>query len=104
MTATLVATPDELEGAVGAADGLLDGYQFRPGSTYAEYVPGKDKLAKYGLTALVVGGAGAALLKSGLLAKLWKPIAAMLVALGAGIKRFFMSGRSSEHDLEKPIG
>jgi len=104
MTATLVASPDELPSAIPAVEALLDGYRFRAGSTYAEYVPGKDKLAKYGLSALVVGGAGAALVKSGLLAKLWKPIAAVLIALGAGIKRFFFSGRSAQHDPEQPIG
>lgn len=103
MTATLVASPEEMSGAVPRVDALLDGYRFRPGNTYAEYLPGKDKLAEYGLTALVVGGAGAALVKSGLLAKLWKPIAALLVAVGAGLKRLFSSGRSSQHDPERPI-
>lgn len=104
MTATLVASPEELGAAAGSADMLLADYRFRPGNTYAEYVPGKDKLAEYGLTALVVGGAGAALVKSGLLAKLWKPIAAALVALGAGIKNFFFSGRKVARDHETPIG
>lgn len=103
MTATLVAGPENLVGAVAEVDRLLESYRFRPGQTYAEYLPGSDKLAKYGLTALVVGGAGAALLKSGLLAKLWKPLVVGLAALGAGIKRFFTGGRSSEHDPEKPI-
>jgi len=104
MTVTLVASPDELPAAVPRVDALLDGYRFRPGSTYAEFVPGKDKIAEYGLTALVVGGAGAALVKSGLLAKLWKPLVGVLAALGVGIKRFFSSGRSAQHDPEAPIG
>lgn len=103
MTATLVSSPDELEAAVPRVDALLDGYRYRPGHTYAEYVPGSDKLASYGLTALVVGGGAAALVKSGLLAKLWKPIVVGLAALGAGIKRFFFSGRSADHDATKPI-
>jgi uncharacterized membrane-anchored protein len=103
MTATLVASPEELPIAIAQVDRLLEGYRYRPGNTYAEYVPGKDKLAKYGLTALVVGGAGAALVKSGLLARFWKPIAAALAALGVAVKRFFFSGRSAEHDPEKPI-
>jgi uncharacterized membrane-anchored protein len=103
MTATLVASPEELATAVPRVDALLDGYRYRPGSTYAEYVPGTDKLAQVGLTALVVGGAGAALAKSGLLAKLWKPIAAALVALGAGLRRLVFGGRSAQHDPEQPI-
>ena len=104
MSATLVASPDELFAASAAVDELLTQYRFQKGSTYAEYVPGTDRLAKMGLTALVVGGAGAALVKSGLLARFWKPIGLGLVALGAGIKRMFASGRSSKHDPEKPIG
>jgi uncharacterized membrane-anchored protein len=104
MTATLVAPPDELAAAIPAVDVVLDGYRFQSGNTYAEYVPGTDQLAKYGLTALVVGGAGAALVKSGLLAKLWKPLLVGLAALGAGVKRLFGSGRSAQHDPVKPIG
>jgi uncharacterized membrane-anchored protein len=104
MTATLVADAESLAAAVPRVDALLDNYRFKPGSTYAEFVPGKDKLAQYGLTALVVGGAGAALVKSGLLAKLWKPIAVALVALGAGIKRVIFGGRKVEQSLEGKIG
>jgi len=104
MTVTLVSSPDELATAIPAVETLLAGYQFKPGHTYAEYMPGTDQLATYGLTALVVGGAGAALVKSGLLAKLWKPIAIALVALGAGVKRLFTSGRKAETSLEGKIG
>jgi uncharacterized membrane-anchored protein len=103
MTATLVCPPQQLSDAISEIDALLESYKYLPGNKYAEYIPGKDKLAEYGLTALVVGGVGAALLKSGLLAKFWKPIAVALAALGAGIKRFFFSGRSAQHDSEKPI-
>jgi uncharacterized membrane-anchored protein len=103
MTATLVASPEDLLGAIPETDALLADYRFRSGSRYAEFVRGSDKLAEYGLTALVVGGGAAALVKSGLLARLWKPIAAAMVALGAGIRRMFMSGRSSSHDPQQPI-
>ncbi len=103
MSATLVSSPEELSVAMSETDALFESYQYLPGNQYAEYIPGKDKLAEYGLTALVVGGVGAALIKSGLLAKFWKPIAVALAALGAGIKRIFFGGRSSKHDPEKPI-
>jgi len=103
MTTTLVSGLDDMNVATVAANHLLEDFEYLPGNTYAEYVPGTDKLAQYGLTALVVGGAGAALAKSGLLAKMWKPIAAALVALGAGVKRFFSSGRKADHDSEGPI-
>jgi uncharacterized membrane-anchored protein len=104
MTATLVSPTDELVTAVPAVEALLDAYAFKPGNTYAEYVPGTDQLATYGLTALVVGGAGAALVKSGLLAKFWKPIAVFLVAIGAGLKRLIGGGRKVETSLEGKIG
>jgi uncharacterized membrane-anchored protein len=104
MTATLVSSPAGLENAATSTDSLLADYRYVPGQTYAEYVPGTDKLAQYGLTALVVGGGAAALLKSGLLARFWKPLAVALAALGAGVKRIFFSGRSSKHDMDKPIG
>lgn len=103
MTATLVSAPEELSFAMLATRALLSGYRFQPGSTYAEYVPGKDKLASYGLTALVVGGTGAALVKSGLLARLWKPIAGAFAALVVGLKRVLFGGRSAQHDPERPI-
>jgi len=103
MTATLVAGTEELAQAIPVTDALLDGYRFQSGHTYAEYVPGTDKLAEIGLAALVVGGAGAMLVKSGLLAKLWKPIVVGLAALGAGIKRLLFSGHKVQRDLEKPI-
>jgi len=89
MSATLVAAPEELDVAAPQVDRLLEGYRFREGSTYAEYLPGTDTAAQVGLAALVVGGGAAALAKSGLLAKLWKPIAVGAVALLAGLRRFF---------------
>lgn len=96
MTAVLVAPPQGLEAAARESDALLAAYHFLPGSTYAEYVPGKDKLAKIGLAALIVGGAGAALVKSGLLVRFWKVIVGAIVALGAGIKRVFGSTRAED--------
>lgn len=92
MTATLVAGPEELPAATAEVDQLLAQYRFLPGATYAEYLPGTDKAAGYGLGALVVGGV---LAKSGFLAKFWKLIAAGAVAAVAGIRRLF-GGKSSE--------
>lgn len=94
MSATLVSSPEQLAAAKTDVDLLLGGYRFQQGHTYAEYLPGTDKAAQIGLGALVVGGGAAALVKSGLLAKLWKPIAAGLVAIFAGLRRLF-AGRSS---------
>ena len=51
----------------------------------------------YGLAALVAGGAGVALVQSGLLARFWKLIVAGVLALGAGVKRIF-TGKSHIQD------
>jgi uncharacterized membrane-anchored protein len=103
MTATLVSSPEILPLAAPLTDTLLAGYDYVAGNTYAEYVPGTDKLAAYGLTALVVGGGAAALVKSGILARFWKPLVVALVAMGAGIKRIFTTGRSAKHGMDDPI-
>jgi uncharacterized membrane-anchored protein len=87
MTATLVADPAELAAVTPLADQLIAKYRFQAGSTYAEFVPGTDEVAKYGLGALVVGGAGAALAKSGLLARFWKLLVVGAAGLVAGAKR-----------------
>jgi uncharacterized membrane-anchored protein len=89
MTATLVADPGQLASVTPLADQLIAKYQFQAGSTYAEFIPGTDDVAKYGLGALVVGGAGAALAKSGLLARFWKLLVVGGAGLVAGIRRFF---------------
>jgi len=102
MSATLVADPMELDNAVAQVDTLLTAYRFQPGNTYAEFVPGKDRLAEIGLTALIAGGAGVALVKSGLLARFWKVFVAGGAALVAGIGRLF--GRGKKHDPAAPIG
>ena len=99
MHADLVIDPRQLATAVPAFDAIISGYTFNAGRTYAEWRQG-DKMAGYGLTALVAGGAGVAAAKSGLLAKLLKPIVAFLIAvkklvvalvvcLGAWLKSLF---------------
>lgn len=87
MTVTLVAAPEEIATASANVDTLLGAYRFRSGNTYAEYLPGKDSVAELGLKGLILGGAGAVLIKSGLLAKFWKVIVVGVVGLGGGIAR-----------------
>jgi uncharacterized membrane-anchored protein len=96
MTATLVCPPETLVVAAVESDQILAGYDFVLGSSYAEYMPGKDQLAQIGLSALIVGGAGAALIKTGLLARFWKVIVAALVAMGGGVARIFGSKRDQD--------
>jgi len=96
MSVTQVSAPEELAAVSARVDRLLEGYRYRPGSRYAEFVPGKDRLAEIGLTALVVGGAGALAVKSGFLARFWKLLVAGVVAVAAGVKRLFGRGRADE--------
>ena len=93
MSATLVTTPDAYDEAVADADALMAGFHFVPGKTYAEYVPGHDRAAKIGLTALITGGAAVAAVKTGLLARFWKVIVAGFVAFSAFVRRLFGGGR-----------
>ena len=54
---------------------LIGGISFKPGKRYQEFVKGTDKVAEYGLAALVAGGAGVAVVKAaqmGLFARFWK--------------------------------
>jgi len=106
MSATLVADPGEMAAGKPEVHKLLAAYSFKSGERYAEFKQG-DKVAEYGLAALVVGGAGAAAAKLGLFAKLGKLLAKGgkliligLAAVAAWIKRLF-SGRRKE---EEPTG
>lgn len=97
MKVTLVGDPKELELAYPTFKDLMTKYSFKPGKTYAEYRPG-DKIAKYGLTALVVGGGAAALAKTGLFASFFKAAWKFLIVIGAAIASFFkkLFGRKSK--------
>lgn len=88
MSATLVASPKELPKAVPVLKTLLGGFRYSQGNTYAEFRKG-DKIAEYGLTALITGGAIAVALKTGLLQKLWKVGVVVVVGIGAALKRWF---------------
>ena len=91
----MVTDPANLSAAEGSLDNVLTGYAFNPGETYADWRSG-DKVAEYGLTALIVGGVAAVAAKKGLfsvlagfLAVAWKFIAAAAVAAVAWLRRLF---------------
>jgi uncharacterized membrane-anchored protein len=97
MQAELVLAPNDVNAAMPQLSALLGGFSFKPGQRYAEFRAG-DKVAAYGLTALIAGGVGAAAMKSGVLAKLWKAIVIGLIAVVGVIRRFFakLFGKSDE--------
>ena len=81
MHVDLVTGDEQLDAAVPAFEAMLTGFTYVEGQRYAEWRDG-DKMASYGLTALVAGGAGAAAVKLGLFGKLWKVIAGFFAAAG----------------------
>jgi uncharacterized membrane-anchored protein len=85
MEVDLVAGPALAQSAIPDFETMLGGFAYVPGQQYAEWRAG-DKVAAYGLTALVAGGAGALATKSGILAKLGKGIIAIIAAALAGLK------------------
>ncbi len=84
-TVVLVSSPDNLQAAVADLNGLLADYRFNSGDSYADWRPG-DKVAEYGLTGLIVGGAVAAAVKTGLFKGLWK----VLLAGAATLWKFLL--------------
>jgi len=95
MSAVLIADPQDLSAATDEFKSTLAGFAYVPGQRYAEYRPG-DKVAKYGLAALITGGAAAIAVKTGLWKVIvgaavagWKVIAAACVALFGGLMRRF---------------
>ena len=91
MSANLVVGPEELDEAEAPYRGLLSGFAFQTGNSYAEFRKG-DKIAKYGLTTLMTGGAAAVAIKTGLFKKLWKLIVVVGAAVAAGLRKLFRRG------------
>jgi uncharacterized membrane-anchored protein len=102
MEVNLVIEPDKLNGALPHYQALLTEYSYKQGERYAEYRSG-DKLAKYGLAALITGGAAAVAVKTGLFASLIlffkkaaKLIVIAVVAVFAWIKKLITGRKSQE--------
>lgn len=96
----LASRPEDLAAARPALENVLSGFSFNEGERYADWIPG-DKVAEYGLAALVLGGAAAIATKKGFWAVLAGFIAAKAklliggaVALGAGIRKFFFKKKA----------
>ena len=97
MSAVLVSSPQTLNDDIKAFNSALAGYRFNAGEQYAEFKSG-DKIAEYGLAALVVGGAAAAAAKAGLFKSLgkflWVIIGGALMGGWALVKKLL--GRKGE--------
>jgi uncharacterized membrane-anchored protein len=90
----LIDGASSIEAAKPAAATLLAATSFKPGSRYEDFNAKTDKVAEYGLAALVLGGAGLGalkLVKVGLLAKFGAKILALLFALKKAIVLLVMA-------------
>jgi len=95
MSAVLVSEPQSLDADIRDFKTVLKNFSYNAGESYAEFKSG-DKVAEYGLAALILGGAAAVATKkgfwaviAGFFAAFWKLIAGVVVAAIAGFWSFF---------------
>ncbi|HEY6969355.1 MAG TPA: DUF2167 domain-containing protein [Candidatus Angelobacter sp.] len=102
MNVDLVVAPADYQASIAQFNAVIGGFSYIQGQRYSDFRAG-DKVAKYGLAALIAGGTGAVLLKTGLLAKFWKLIVVGFAALVGLIKKIFSSlFGSKEIKIEDP--
>jgi uncharacterized membrane-anchored protein len=87
-SAILVSSPETLDKDLIEFKATLKNFDYVSGEKYSEWKQG-DKVAAYGLGALVLGGAAAAATKKGGLKLIWIAILGAGAALWAGFKKFF---------------
>jgi len=88
MHAILVSAPESLTSDVAEFKASLSGYAFVSGEGYSEFRAG-DRVAEYGLAALVLGGAAAVATKTGFVKAFGKLIVVGVMGLGAAVLAFF---------------
>lgn len=99
MNVVLVCDVEEMPSVIPQVNSLLKGFEFKDGHKYGEWRAG-DKVAQYGLTGLITGGAAVAAAKTGLLGKLamvfakaGKAVVVFIALIAGGIWKF-ITGRS----------
>ncbi|HEX4824693.1 MAG TPA: DUF2167 domain-containing protein [Candidatus Polarisedimenticolaceae bacterium] len=103
---------DQLPAIRQETQSLLSAVEFNEGHRYADYLPGKDKVAKYGIAGLIVGGVATVAAKAGLFKMLWVGLLAAkkfifvgIVALFAWLKKLFTkSNEDTTPDPSAPSG
>jgi uncharacterized membrane-anchored protein len=100
-----VAAMDQLKTVQAATPAILDAVNFQTGHRYVDFDGSKDKVAAYGIAALVAGGIAA---KAGFFKLLWIGILAAkkfivlgIVALSGFIKKVF-AGRKAKSPFVAP--
>ncbi len=87
-TAILVSNPESLETDLIDFKQAIKNYDYVNGEKYREWKEG-DKVAAFGLGALVLGGAAAVATKKGGLKLIWIAVLAAAGAVWAGVKKLF---------------
>src|SRR5262249_52631836 len=98
MKATLVSDPQHLDQHTADFKTALTGYSFVAGERYSEFRSG-DRIAEYGLAALVLGGAAVGATETGFIKTFGKLSVIGVVALGSAIAAVFrrVSRREPDH-------
>lgn len=99
---TLIDSLESVDKSMPSFREVLKNFSYKSGESYSEFKSG-DKIAEYGLGALVLGGAAAVGYKLGFFAtlgvffkKFFKLIIAGVVALAVGIKKLLSFGTGSK--------
>lgn len=102
MSANLLVDPEALDATLPQVKTILRGFSYVEGHKYSQWKTG-DKIAKYGLSALVMGGAVGVAAKLGLfgkiaasLGKLWKAIILGLIGVGAALKALIFGKKKNK--------
>jgi uncharacterized membrane-anchored protein len=108
MEVALVCGPDELKDFLPSYQNIIAGYDYVEGERYAEYQQG-DRMAQFGLAALVAGGGAVAAAKmgffaklGGFFAKLGKGAILLVIAAGVGIKKLLGRLLGARQDMHHP--
>jgi len=88
ISAILVSSPESLDKDLIEFKQALKNFDYLSGEKYSEWKEG-DKVAAYGLGALVLGGAAAVATKKGGLKLIWLAIFGAGAAVWAGIRKIF---------------
>lgn len=95
MNIVLVDNPSKLNSSIEKLNDVLSSFSFDAGQQYSQYKPG-DKVYKYGLAALILGGAAAVATQKGFwailagaMAAAWKAIAVAFAALVGWMRSLF---------------
>jgi uncharacterized membrane-anchored protein len=94
MKVDLVLDPRDMAATEPKFKALMSAFHFTGGNRYADFAQG-DKIASYGLTALIAGGATAVAIKTGLFAKFWKIIILFFLAVIGAIKRLWNKAKDA---------